>query len=76
MKHLSLKIEPLRIYNTEEAAILLKFHVVTVSKMCKRGLIKARKAGNWKILGKDILAFVDNNELTINNSEENNEIKN
>ena len=51
-------INPLRIYNVLEASKLLRINPQTLIEYCRAGKIKARKIGEWKILGSAIVDFM------------------
>lgn len=52
------KINPDRIYTSEEAAALLQVDYQTVTRYCKAGKIKAAKVRGYRILGSSLLAFL------------------
>jgi len=53
------EIRPNQIYSSVEVAQILDISFQTVSRFCSRGVIKAKKIRGWKILGKNLLEFLD-----------------
>jgi len=53
------KIEPNKIYNTEEAQDYLRVSNSTIKRLLKKGIINANKVGGrYKILGNELLRLV------------------
>ncbi len=59
-------IEINRVYNVQEAADLLGLHPETIKEYCRLGTIKCKKIGEWKILGQNLIEFMQpTNNLTM-----------
>ena len=59
------KIEPNKIYNTEEAQEYLKISNSTIKRLLKKGIINANKVGGrYKILGNELLRLVSPKKKT------------
>lgn len=55
-------IEPNQVYNVEEAAQVLGVNQQTLLEYLREGKIVAKKIGEWKILGQNIIDFLSNRE--------------
>ncbi len=59
------KIEPNKIYNTEEAQDYLRVSNSTIKRLLKKGIINANKVGGrYKILGNELLRLVSPKKKT------------
>lgn len=59
------KIDPLRVYNVEEAANVLSINPQTLLDYLRDGRIVAQKIGEWKILGQSLIDFITKNPVKV-----------
>ena len=62
----SKKIDPLEVYNVEEAAKVLDINPQTLLDYLRDGRIVAKKIGEWKILGQSLIQFLTTSQTDIN----------
>ena len=53
-------INPQKVYNVQEAAVVLAINEQTLLDYLRNGKIKGQKIGEWKIIGSNLVDFLSN----------------